>query len=239
MQFRDKKIIIPSAILLALILIGGLLWYYQKQGLIKIFPTREDREFKRILSIDRSKFKPAQGVTTEQLEAEIKNLEERKRKVEADPNNAQTWFDFGYTKEFLNDHEGAALAWERAFELQPLSFLIAVNLANDYQYFLKNYERAEFYYRKAIEVRPDYTQAYQGLSDLYRFNWKEKQDKFEPLMVEAIKNDPQNANAYTTTLVEFFAQTGNVSRAKEYLALLKEVDPAGAQELIQTYPVLK
>lgn len=237
--FRDKKLIIPGAITLGAVLILGLLWYYQSQGILKIFPTREDREIKRILIIDRSKFAPAQGLSAEQFEAEIKRLEERKENVLQNPGDAQAWFDFGYSKEFLNDHEGAVASWEKSFELQTLNFVTAANLANTYQYFLKNYERSEFYYRKALEIRPGYTPAYQGLSDLYRFNWKEKSDLLEPLMFEAIRNDPENANAYTANLVEFFMQKNDVAKAREYLALLLEAGPELANELIETYPALK
>lgn len=238
-MFRDKKIIVSGAIILGAILILGLLWYYQRQGIIKIFPTREDRDIKRILEIDQSKFKAAQGLTTEQFEAEIKTLEERKQKVLENLSDAQAWFEFGYSKEFLNDHEGAVASWERSFALQPLNFVTAANLANTYQYFLKNYERAEFYYREALKIRPGYTPAYQGLSDLYQFNFQEKSDLFEPLMFEAIKNDPENANAYTANLVEFFARKNDLSKAKEYLALLLEASPKLAGELLETYPALK
>lgn len=236
---KNKKLFIPSAITLGTILILGLLWYYQSQGILKIFPTREDRETKRILEIDRSKFIAAQGLTTEQFEAEIKTLEERQQKVLENPQDAQAWFEFGYSKEFLNDHEGAVLAWEKSFALQPLNFVTAANLANTYQYFLKNYERSEFYYRKTLEIRSGYTPAYQGLSDLYRFNWQEKSDLFEPLMFEAIKNDPENANAYTANLVDFFARKNDIAKAREYLALLLEASPGLANELIETYPALK
>ncbi len=239
MNFQEKKVYLPFAIILGIVLILGLLWYYQGQGILKIFPTREDREIKKILQIDRSKFKAAQGLSQEQFESEIKRLEERKQKIIDNPQDAQAWFDFGYTKEFLNDHEGAVASWEKSFALQPLNFVTAANLANTYQYFLKNYERAEFYYRKALEIRPGYTPAYQGLSDLYRFNWSEKSDLFEPLMFEAIKNDPDNANAYTASLVEFFVRKNDLARAREYLALLKEVSSDTAQELIETYPALK
>ena len=176
--------------------------------------------------------------TLDQVEKES-GVEDRRQKVIGNPQDAQAWFDFGYTKEFLNDHEGAAASWEKSFALQTLNFVTAANLANTYQYFLKNYERSEFYYRKALEIRPGYTPAYQGLSDLYRFNWTEKSDLLEPLMFDAIKNDPGNANAYTANLVEFFMQKNDVGKAREYLALLLEASPDLAQELIEIYPALK
>src|SRR3989344_4822645 len=163
----EKRVKIGAGVIGALIVLGGLLWYYQQQGFIKIFPTSEERAMKKILDIDRSKFRPAEGLDSQVFEEEIKKLEGEKAKVLSDPGNAQLWFDFGYTKEFLNDHEGAILAWEKSFALQPLNFVTAQNLGNTYQYFIKDWAKSEFFYLNAIEIRPDFTTAYSGLIDLY------------------------------------------------------------------------
>ena len=234
-----RKVKIGAGIIGVLIVLGGLLWYYQQQGFIKIFPTSEERQIKKILEIDRSKFRSAQGLDPQAFEEEIKKLEEKKVKVLSDPSNAQLWFDFGYTKEFLNDHEGAILAWEKSFALQPLNFVTAQNLGNTYQYFIKNWEKAEFYYGKVLELRPDHPQAYQGLIDLYRYNWPEKKDQFEPTLLQAIEKDPQNKLPYYISLVEFFADAGNVEKAKSYLAEVRALDESKVPELLETYPILK
>ena len=230
-----KKIAIAAT---AAVLVLGLLWYFQQQGLVKVFPTSEDREIKRLLRIDRSKYEPATGLTNEQFEEAIRVLEERKLAVEANPTDAQAWFLFGFSLDFLNDKEQASAVWEKAFALQPLNFVTAVNLANNYQYFLKNLEKAEFYYGKALEVRPDYTSAYQGLIDLYRFNWKEKQNHFEPLVLEAIKSDPANKLSYYTSLTEFFAGI-DPAYAQKYLAEVKVLSDKVYRDLLETYPQLK
>ncbi|MDP3993623.1 MAG: hypothetical protein U1C57_01770 [Candidatus Doudnabacteria bacterium] len=237
--FSGRKVKIGAGIIGALIVLGGLLWYYQQQGFIKIFPTAEERAMKKILEIDRSKFRPAEGLDPQVFEGEIKKLEEQKAKVLSDPGNAQLWFDFGYTKEFLNDHEGAILAWEKSFALQPFNFVTAQNLGNTYQYFIKDWAKAEFYYRKVLELRPDHPQAYQGLIDLYRYNWPGRKSEVEPLLLEAIKNDPKNKLPYYITLVEFFADAGNVEKAKSYLAEVRALDESKVPDLLETYPILK
>ena len=236
MILKAKKI---AAIIAGAGLLFALLLYYQGQGFIKIFPTAEERQMKKILEIDRSKFRPAQGLDSQVFEEEIKKLEGEKAKVLSDPGNAQLWFDYGYTKEFLNDHEGAILAWEKSFAIQPFNFVTAQNLGNTYQYFIKNWERAEFYYRKVLELRPDHPQAYQGLIDLYRYNWPEKKDQFEPILLQAIAKDPQNKLPYYISLVEFFADAGNVEKAKSYLVEVRALDESKVPELLETYPILK
>lgn len=221
------------------LVVGGLLWYYQQQGILKIFPTAEDQQIKKLLTIDRSKFHAPQGLSQDKFEEEIKKLEEQKQAVLANTKDGQAWFSFGYTKEFLNDHAGAAAVWEKAFELQPYNFMFASNLANDYQYFLKDYPKAEYYYLKVLELQPGSSTAFTGLSDLYRFNWKAGQDKLEPMLLEAVKKDSASAVSYYTTLVEFFASAGNLDKAKTYLAEVAKLKPEAATQLEQSYPGLK
>ena len=217
-----------------------VLWYYQSQGLIKVFPTSQDSELKKVLEIDESKFSPAEGLSEEVYQAKIKELYEQREAVLADPTDAQAWLTFANLKKFLNDNEGAVLAWQKVLEYQPLNFLAAQNLGNTYQYFLKDYPKAEFYYKKALEILPDYTLAYQGLMDLYRFNWKEKQDEFEPTVLSAIQNDQANAASYYSALVEFFAKEGrDLDKAEEYLQEVQRLSPATAKELRTSYPALQ
>lgn len=166
-------------------------------------------------------------------------MKEFKNQILDKPENAQLWFLFGYNKEFLNDHEGAVLAWERAFELQPQNFVTAGNLGNTYQYFLKNYPKAEFFYQRSLELQPTYTTAYQGLVDLYRYNWKENQAKIEPLLLSAIANDSENALAFLTTLVEFFAEQNDLVKARNYLTELRSLNQSAANELVERFPALQ
>ncbi|MBI4053853.1 MAG: hypothetical protein HY397_00820 [Candidatus Doudnabacteria bacterium] len=231
-----KKVLIITAVALAVL---GLLYFYQQQGFVKIFPTRQDREIKKILEIDRSKFQPAEGLTAEQFEAEIKELEKRRQRVLDNPDNADAWFDFGYTKDFLNDHAGAVAAWEKSYELQPLSFLITGNLANTYQYFLRDFVKAEVYYKKTLELKPDLTGAYSGLLDLYRFNLPDKKDQVEPLALQAAENDPANSGHYYSTLVDFFMRDSDIVKAKEYLKKIQFVRPDLVGEILETYPALR
>lgn len=237
-NFASRKLKIIGGIILVAAAIFGLLVYYQSQGILKIFPSREERRQGRILTIDQSKFAKAEGLSDELFAEQIQQLSELKKRVEENRSDADAWFDFGYVKDFLNDHEGAVLAWEKAFELQPLNFVTAGNLADRYQYFLKDYEKSELYYGEALKVRPDYTAAYEGLGDLYRFNWKAKQHRFEPLMLEAAKNDAANKLTYYANLVEFFVNL-DLPKARLYFAEVKKLSAEETTELTESYPALQ
>lgn len=242
MNSRIKKIILSIAIVLGgTIIILGVLAYYQKQGLVHVFPDAEDRAIKRALEIDESKFIPPQGTSQEAFQKKIKELWDQKKIVLQDTKSSPEWFTFGSIKEFLNDHEGAVLAWEIAYKIQQYNFVTAMNLANNYQYFIKDYPKAEFYYYKTLELRPDFTSAYEGLMDLYRYNWKEKNSEYESLVLKAIEKDSTNIAAYTIHLVEFFAseKTQNIIKAKEYLSQIRKLKPEEADRLLQDYPILQ
>jgi len=235
-MFTSKKIGIAVGIVIIILVI---LWYFQSQGFIKVFPTSEERDVKKILQIDESKFSPAEGLPEEAYQAKIDSLYAQKDVVIETPEDSSQWMLFGNIKEFLNDHEGAIRAWEKVLELQPLNFAAAHNIATNYQYFLKDFLKAENYYLMALDLRPDYTPAYQGLMDLYLFNLKEKQDMFEPTMLMAIETDVSNAASYYSALTNFFIDQEDFVKAKNYLSRLETLKPDSAEEFRQNYLELR
>jgi len=237
---QKKILIVLATIILAVLAITGLLFYYQKQGLVNIIPTAQEQTVSQLLKIDKSKFKPAEGESEADFQKEIEQLEVLRDQLKNDNENAALWFTYASSKHYLNDHEGAVAAWEYAFTLAPSDFRIPLNLGNTYQYFLKKTDLAEANYLKALEIRPDLTLAYQGLMDLYMFNWKEKSDKYEPLMLDAIQKDAPNKRVYIEGLIDFFVRSDlkDLSKAKKYLADLKVIDSNKANELIAAFPEL-
>ncbi|MFA6428746.1 MAG: hypothetical protein WCW02_04390 [Candidatus Buchananbacteria bacterium] len=238
MENKSKLIKIALAAVVVIVVVLALVYYYQQQGIIKIFPTTQERQLSQRLTIDRSKFAPAEGLTNEKFEETIGQLTELKQQITKDLKNQKLWFQFGYLKEFLNDHAGAVAAWEVAYSLQSEDFVVSQNLANVYQYFIKDYAKAEYYYEQALRAKPDYTAAYQGLADLYRFNYKEKSSSFEPTMLKAISKDPLNKVTYYSYLVEFFVGNKDLVLAKKYLAEVVKLDAKVAQSLKENNPEL-
>lgn len=236
MKKLAKFIIFPAVFLAA---IFALLLYYQDQGFIKIFPTSEDRQYKKVLEIDESKFSAPSGLSEEFFNQKIEDLKAQKEIVLQDFTKAPAWESFGSLKSFLNDYQGAVAAWEVALQLEPTDFIVAINLGNAYQYFVKDVQKAEDSYNKALAVRADLTSAYEGLMDLYRYNFPEKIDQYEPLVLTAIEYDELNEAAYYSNLVQFFMETNkDIGKAEYYLEKVKELKPESAEFLLDLYPEL-
>lgn len=239
---RFKKIAVILSVLLAVILaVLGILWYYQSQGMIKIFPTKSEMQAEKILIIDRTKFTPPENASPEKVETAIKNLEELKEAILKDPNKSDLWSEFGYYKDYLNDLDGAALAYKKALEVGPYNTVPAANLGNLYLYFKKDYEQAEYYYLYVLEIEKDSNAAYEGLMDLYRYADGTRTEKYEPLVLRAIKDDSGNKVRYYGQLVEFFADkpTQNLDKAKSYLAEVKKLDQSAADAITKRFPELR
>ena len=241
MSDQKRKILVIIAIAFsALLLITALLFYYQKQGMIKIFPTKQERDLAKALEIDVKKFRPAEGLEQEKFEAVIEMLREQKDILKKDPKNSSAWNEFGRLKSFLNDHQGAVDAWLFAYELSSDNFQIALNLATTYQYFIRDFNEAEFYYARVLELQPSLTSAFDGLMDLYRYNLKEKQDEYEPLVLTAIQQDSANASGYYSNLVEFFMSKDTYSEEKAvlYWQEVNKLNSESASALLGYYPTL-
>jgi len=236
---KNFKIII--GVIIILLVIAGIVFYFKNSGSFNLASNSVSPELQTLLEIDESKFVEPEGLTQADYDQASANLKNVRNLIIKDPTDAQSWFDFGYFKEFFNDHTGAVAAWKKSLEIGPYNYVAWLDVANADQYFLKNYAEAETSYLKVLEIKSDITSAYRGLMDLYQFNWKEQQDKYEPLVLEAIAKDPNSKEIYYSNLVEFFASssTQNLTKARKYLAEVKKMNPASAEQLVETYPVLK
>jgi len=232
----------PKIILIivtAAAVIVGLLWYYQSEGFIKIFPTSQDREISRALEIDEDGFSSPEGLSQVDYDTKLQELYDLKEEVEDNTEDANLWLRFGNGLAYFSDHEGAIAAWKQTLRLQPVNFIAAGNIGFSSQYFIKDYPQAETYYRQALDADPTLTTAYQGLTDLYRYNWLEKRVELESLLVEAANNDPENATAYLRILIVTQLEDGRVEEAKGYLGQLEQKDPVVAEELREEHPELQ
>ncbi|MBN1778954.1 MAG: hypothetical protein JW816_01920 [Candidatus Buchananbacteria bacterium] len=242
-KLNSKKMVvrIVAVAILAIVVVFGVLFYYQSQGLIKVFPTAKDFEIRKLTSIDENKFRPAEGLDMKIFDDKISQLQNLRSEILKDPENPSNWDDFAQIKEFLNDHQGAIDAWEMAYQLQPYNFRTTYNLANVYQYFIKDYQKAEEYYLETLELQPGLTIAYQGLMDLYRYNLPDSQDKYEPIVLQAIEKNSANSVEYYSQLISFFESKNNqdLDKAKAYYSELKKIDPKKAASVLGNYPNLK
>ncbi|TSC94915.1 MAG: hypothetical protein Athens101410_696 [Parcubacteria group bacterium Athens1014_10] len=132
--------------------------------------------------------KPEKPVSNEELLAEyleFKVLDE----------NIPPEADLGMMKKTVNDYQGAEKAWLHLSEIRPQNSTSFWDLGDLYHNFLKDYPKAEWAYKQAIEnSMGEFQNAnyYRGLFELYYFQYKEKKDLAKPIIEEAIKNNPDN-----------------------------------------------
>jgi tetratricopeptide (TPR) repeat protein len=107
----------------------------------------------------------------------------------------------------LRTSESLALA-QKAFELDPRSSVISVNLANHYL-FRGLFSLAERQYLQVIELDPDFVGAYTGLADLYMGDLSQF-DKALALYRKASQLDPGNPFNLLKQL-ELYQQLGDVA----------------------------
>lgn len=110
--------------------------------------------------------------------------------------------------------------YTKAAEYDPKNPAIYFNIADLYSGLKRNYEAAIEYYRKAIEIKPDYAQAYRGLGHAYR----QKNNDAEAIkqMLKAMESDPKYLDAYFE-LAEIYKDQKNYSEAIKYLERATEL----------------
>ena len=129
--------------------------------------------------------------------------------IELSPNYATAyhWYsNFVFFSSRLRTAEATELA-QKAFELNPRSSIISVNLANHYKY-QGLLLLAERQYQNVIELDPEFVNAYSELADLY-FRDLSQFDKALALYRKASRLDPGNPYNLLNQL-ELYQQLGDI-----------------------------
>ncbi|PIR88907.1 MAG: hypothetical protein COU07_03350 [Candidatus Harrisonbacteria bacterium CG10_big_fil_rev_8_21_14_0_10_40_38] len=99
------------------------------------------------------------------------------------PDNIDLWIQVGIIKKIFNNYNGARDAWEYAKIVNPKHSTPYYNLGGLYGSYIKDFEKAEENYLKAIEIDPTLGYLYLGLADFYENFYTEKADQ----AIEVIK----------------------------------------------------
>ena len=108
-----------------------------------------------------------------------------------DPSNAALWLGLGLYRKESGDYEGARLAWEFAYHLQPKNSVIAENLGVLYGYYLKNGLKSEEFFLAAIALEPSSIHLRLRLFELYRDVFQDRV-KARASIEEALTDNPRN-----------------------------------------------
>jgi tetratricopeptide (TPR) repeat protein len=127
----------------------------------------------------------AQAIIRTRLESAVASLKK-------DPSDLSSWILLGVYRKQAVDYEGARQAWVYVNTLAPTDEVSAVNLADLYMNFIKDYPKAELYYRKAIANDPHNIDNYRNLYTLYSYLYKTGTSAETDIIKEGLRNNPGN-----------------------------------------------
>ncbi len=108
-----------------------------------------------------------------------KNLDDLVKILEADHLDIDSWIAIGNIWQSGGNYEAAIEAWEYAYALAPLEELSMINLGGLYFRYIKNYEKAEESYKKALEINSKYPPLYYNIAELYLYGMKDRTKAIE------------------------------------------------------------
>jgi tetratricopeptide (TPR) repeat protein len=144
-----------------------------------------------------------------------KNTETLRSVIESNPTDFGAWLDLAIQYKTINDYEHAAKIWEYLAEASPTQSVQFNNLGNIYHFFLKDFEKSEENYFKAIENSPEQTIYYIGLHELYKYSHKQDTSLAEDILLEGIEKTV-NPIDLINTLARYYKDQGDIKNAKKY-----------------------
>ncbi|MCR4330404.1 MAG: hypothetical protein NUV49_00780 [Patescibacteria group bacterium] len=154
--------------------------------------------------------------------------------LKSDSSRFDAWLDLGSYRKQSGDYEGAREAWEYATLLLPGSYVPWNNLGDLYQYYLKDFVKAEKNFQQAIVSDPSFVQAYHSLFELYTLSYTEKAHLADDTLLEGLKKSPNNIDLLIT-LAQYYKGTGKTEEAKKYYKMaITEAEKAGNTALAES-----
>ncbi len=222
---NKKKILY---IILVIIIAGSVAYFY-----LSDYYSGEEDEINKIYTA--ADFPDALGKMSQEIfDLSLEDLNKQYQKLKEGDHIYIRWLNVGIIRKRFMDYEGAEGAWLKAIDYAPEQSLVIGNLADMYLFDMGEYEKAEEYYQKALNMRTNNYNYYVGLVSLYRFNMTEKAHLIEGIMVEAAEKNPAEAGAYYLYLAGYFAREGNdINKAKYYSDKTLELNPELGDQLPQ------
>lgn len=167
---------------------------------------------------------------TQELGEEMRKRQEEAFKdalarIDKRPDDPDVWVQLGGIKKMFGDYQGAIAAWNYAGLIRPKDATAYNNLGDLYWHYLRDFPNAEASYKKAIENFPENLGFYKDLSDLYRFDYKEKAHLADDTLLDALEESPKNI-AVLAWLGGYYRDTGDRQKAREYFQRALTIDPS-------------
>ncbi|PIP87370.1 hypothetical protein COW81_00645 [Candidatus Campbellbacteria bacterium CG22_combo_CG10-13_8_21_14_all_36_13] len=90
------------------------------------------------------------------------------------PLNPDGWIEIGGLWKTGGAFIASSEAWEYAYTLSPKNVVALNNLGNLYTYEIVDLNKAESWYKKALEVGPKYVPTYFNMAEMYLYGFKDR-----------------------------------------------------------------
>lgn len=143
------------------------------------------------------------------------NIAEFIGKLRDDPRAAGDWISLGVQFKVAGDFAQAKSAWEYAALLAPSDYVAFNNLGDLHANYLKDYPKAEVYFRKSIDANPHIIGSYRALAELYRFLHTAKASLAPQVLKEGLIKNPKSTDLMIL-LAQYYRDSGEKASARAY-----------------------
>lgn len=205
--------VIIGAVVFGLAVIGAALWYI---GVIQIGEPQAP-SLAEELSISADLPEDVRALL-------VASVEKLKSELRTDPNSVAAWLDLAIRYKTAGDFEGAVEIWEYLTVAYPTDPVPFHNLGEHYFHEVKDYPKAERYYRSAITIAPQFSINYLDLHDMYRYVYKEDSSAAEDILKEALTTISGSQSIdVLTALARYYESKGDIENARANYTLARDV----------------
>lgn len=126
--------------------------------------------------------------------------------------DANSWIRLGLQYKTLGDYKAAKDTWEYAKYLSPTNIVPPNNLGDIYQFYLKDYKKAEENLKYLVSIDPTYIPAYRALYSLYGTIGSNER---EGMLKYGLSKNPKSIDILVL-LAEYYRSQNNKDLAKSY-----------------------
>src|SRR3989338_9425717 len=149
------------------------------------------------------------------FEIMLKNVADIRSALQKDPKDEEKWLQLSIYQKNLGDYKKAVEILNYVATVWSNDYVPFNNLADLYQFYIKNYPLAEKNWLKVVELKPDYLQAYINLYDLYKDLYTEKQAKSLPILQQGLANNPKSIDLMVY-IARYYRLAGDNAQARVY-----------------------
>jgi tetratricopeptide (TPR) repeat protein len=158
---------------------------------------------------------------TEQYPEDIKTQMEESyasavEELRGDSSLKSRWLEVAVLRKNVDDFEGAEEIWLYIVENSEWEGDTTAlnNLGDLYQYYLKDFPKAEVMLQKSLERNSAEISVYKNLHDLYRYRYKQDTNSAEEILLEGLEKNPENTLDLLVMLALYYKDTERFEDAR-------------------------